>query len=268
LAKARGLTNRPFAVNHTFSPGPPNPEAFELTLQAKPRLVSFALGDPGEYVKRVHDAGILVMHQVTTVQQAYRAAERGVDIVVAQGSESGGFGGTVAGLALIPQVVDAIRPVPVIAAGGIADGRGLAAALVMGAQGINIGTRFLASVESPISADWKQAILSAESQDAIKAEFWSDIFPTGATAYPVVPRVLSSPFIEEWQNRRGDAGREAEQLQRQVGNAIAQGTFGEMFPFTGQTAGMIREILPAAEIVRRLVVEAEAAFRRATSVMS
>ncbi len=268
LSKTRELTDRPFAVNHTLSPSPPDREAFTLTLEAKPRLVSFAPGEPDEYVKRAHDAGILVMHQVTTVEQAYRAAALGVDIIVAQGSEAGGFGGTVAGLALIPQVVDAVRPVPVIAAGGIADGRGLAAALVLGAQGINIGTRFLASAEAPISETWKQAILAAESQDAIKVEFWGDIFPASGPAYPVIPRTLSSPFIDEWQNRREAAKQEAEQLRGEVGAAIAQGRLGEVFPFTGQTAGLIKDIPPAAEIVRRLVVEAEEALNQTTHMAS
>jgi nitronate monooxygenase/enoyl-[acyl-carrier protein] reductase II len=86
-----------------------------------------------------------------------------VDIIIAQGAEAGGFGGTISGLVLLPQVVDAVSPIPVVAAGGIADGRGLAAALVLGAQGVNIGTRFLASTEAPINHKWKQAILSAES---------------------------------------------------------------------------------------------------------
>lgn len=197
LAKIRDLTIRPFAVNFTMSPALPNPDAFNLTLHAKPRLISFALGDPDEYIDRVHQAGILVTHQVTAVQQAYHAAEVGVDIIVAQGTEAGGFGGTIAGLVLIPQVVDAVSPVPVVAAGGVADGRGLAAALVLGAQGANIGTRFLVSLEAPISVHWKQAILAAESQDAIKVEFWNDIFPVSGQAYQTIPRTLSSPFIEE-----------------------------------------------------------------------
>jgi enoyl-[acyl-carrier protein] reductase II len=266
LALTRESTDRPFAVNFTFIGSGIDEEAFAFTLEAKPRLVSFALGDPGRFVKRAHEAGILVMHMVTTVQQAREAAERGVDVIIAQGSEAGGFGGTVAGMALIPQVVDAVSPVPVIAAGGIADGRGLAAALVLGAQGINIGTRFLASWEAPIPVEWKQAILAAESEQAIKAEFWSDIFPATGSQYPVVPRVLPSPFVDEWRRRREEARQDAGRLQMQVGMAIREGKFGELLPFTGQTAGLIREILPAAEIVQRIVVGAEEALRRANAL--
>ena len=261
LILTRERTDRPFAINHTLSPAPPQPEAFALTLEVRPKVISLALGDPGVYVRLAHDAGILVMHQVTTRRQAYRAAERGVDIIIAQGSEAGGFGGTVAGLALIPQVVDAVQPIPVIAAGGIADGRGLAAALVLGAQGVNLGTRFLASREAPIDDSWKRAILAAESQDAVKAEFWEDIFPPGEQMYPVIPRVLRSPFIDEWQSRRDLGRQEADRLRAEIASAIAHATFGELFPFAGQTAGLIKDIPPAAEIVARLVAEAETALK-------
>jgi enoyl-[acyl-carrier protein] reductase II len=267
LARTCELTRRPFAVNFVFGGAGVNEEAFTRTLEAKPRLISFALGDPGDFVQRAHAAGILVMHQATTVQQARQAAARGVDVIIAQGSEAGGFGGSVAGLALIPQVVDAVSPIPVLAAGGIAHGRGMAAALVLGAQGINIGTRFLASIEAPIPDDWKQAILASESEDAVKAEFWGDIFPARGSQYPVIPRVLRSHFVEEWQQRPDDAKREAEQLQAQIGAAIGQGTFGDLLPFTGQTAGLIHEILPAAEIVRRIVVEAEDALKRTVKLL-
>ena len=143
LSRTRELTTRPFAVNHLLRTL--NKDVFSSTLQAKPPVISFAGDDPGDLVKRAHDVGSVVMHQVHTVQQARQAAERGVDIIVAQGSEAGGHGGTVAALALIPQVVDAVTPIPVVAGGGIADGRGLAAALVLGAQGVIIGTRFLIS---------------------------------------------------------------------------------------------------------------------------
>jgi nitronate monooxygenase/enoyl-[acyl-carrier protein] reductase II len=221
LAHIRRLTDRPFAVNHLVPTL--NEEAFALTLRAKPPIISLALGEPGDLVKRAHDVGILVMQQVHTVKQARQAAEREVDVIIAQGSEAGGFGGTVAAFALVPQVIDAVNPIPVVAAGGIADGRGLAAALVLGAQGINVGTKFLASVEAPISDGWKQAILAAESEDAVKVEFWNDVIPLpGGGGYGTVPRALRTPFIEEWQQRRDEARREAERLQGEVGASLQQ----------------------------------------------
>ena len=149
LTRTRDLTKKPFAVNHLILTL--DEEALAMTLEFKPAIISTEGGDPGEFVKRVHEAGILSVHQVHTVQQAVQAAELGVDVIIAQGSEAGGHGGTVSALSLIPQVVDAVAPVPVVASGGIADGRGLAAALVIGAQGVNIGTRFLASQEAPVA---------------------------------------------------------------------------------------------------------------------
>lgn len=114
---------------------------------------------PGDLVQRAHEVGSLVLQQVTTVQQARQAAERGVDVIIAQGGEAGGYGGTIATFTPLPQVVDAVHPLPVVAAGGIADGRGLAAALVLGAAGVNVGTRFLASVEATIPLGWKHRIV-------------------------------------------------------------------------------------------------------------
>ena len=258
LPYIRQLTSRPFAVNYTLAQ--PNEEIFALILEAKPPIISFALGDPGELVKRAHAIGSLVMHQVTNVQQAKQAAEKGVDVIVAQGGESGGFGGTVAALALIPQVVDAVSPIPVVAAGGIADGRGLAAALILGAHGINIGTRFLASVEAPISEKWKRLIAASESEDAIKVEVWNDIFPRGLQAYDTMPRAIRTSFIEKWQKSRDVARQEAERLRGEVISAIQQGKMEEFIPWAGQSVGLVHEVLPAAEIVKRIVDEAEKAL--------
>src|SRR4029450_9861021 len=124
-----------------------------------------ARGDAGDWVQRAHDVSSLVIQQVTTVQQAREAAERGVDVIIAQGGEAGGYGGTIATFTLLPQVVDAVSPLQVVAAGGIADGRGLAAALVLGAVGVNVGTRFLAAVEGTIPLGWNHRIVGAAGDD-------------------------------------------------------------------------------------------------------
>jgi enoyl-[acyl-carrier protein] reductase II len=185
FASIRELTDRPFAVNFVVPYLEERAvEQGALFLRAHsigPKLVSFALGDPGKLVERVHAAGALVMLQVTTVAQADQAAERGVDVIVAQGTEAGGYGGSVATMTLVPQVVDAVRPLPVVAAGGIYDGRGLAAALVLGAAGVNLGTRFLASREATISDANKQAILAAASEDAVTFEALNELLPSPGT---------------------------------------------------------------------------------------
>jgi enoyl-[acyl-carrier protein] reductase II len=218
VARMRELTEAPFAVNHTVRPL--SEEAFALTLELAPRVVSLALGDPGELVARSHDAGVLFMQQVHSVEQARRAAAVGVDVIVAQGSEAGGFGGTVSTMALVPQVVDAVSPTAVVAAGGIADGRGVAAALALGAEGVNIGTRFLAAAETTIPDEWKQAIIAAESQDAVRVEFANDVFPSpGPEGYDTLPRVLRTPFVDEWNGRPEVVRAEAEPLTRRAGRS-------------------------------------------------
>ena len=266
MLRVRELTDRPFALNHVVRPF--NEEAFALTLEARPKVVSFALGDPGDLVERAHDAGILFMQQVHTVEQARRAAEKGVDVIIAQGSEAGGFGSTVSTMSLLPQVVDAVSPMPVVAAGGIANGRGLAAALVLGAQGVNVGTRFLASEEAGIDEEWKQRIVAAESEDAIKVEFADHVFPAPSRegGYGTLPRVLRTPFVERWNRHQEEAEREAERLSDELVTAVRQGRGHELVPFTGQTAGMIHEILSAGQIVHELVREAEEALRLAASL--
>jgi enoyl-[acyl-carrier protein] reductase II len=267
LGRTRDLTNRSFALNFTLAPFAPNEEAFAAAIEARPRLISFAMGDPGDYAKRAHDAGCLVMHQVTTRKQAEQAVACEADVIVAQGSEAGGFGGFVSGLALVPQVVDIAGSIPVMAAGGIADGRGLAAALMLGAQGINIGTRFLTSVEAPIADDWKRALLRADSEETLKFDIWHEMFPQTGGAYEVAPRMLSSPFTQEWQGRHNEARNKAQELQAEIIGAISSGDLGKLFPFAGQTVGMISAILPAAEITQNITAQAEAKLRSATELL-
>jgi enoyl-[acyl-carrier protein] reductase II len=267
IEAVRALTDRPFIVNHVVPQL--DEDAFEATLAARPAAISFALGDPAVLVERAHDAGAKVIHQVHTVGQARQAAERGVDVIIAQGSEAGGQGMSlgVGVMALVPQVVDAVYPIPVVAAGGVADGRGLAAALTLGAQGVNVGTRFLASNEASSDPAWKQQIVAADSEDAVRFEAWREIFPPAReSAYDVVPRVLRTQFVDRLQEAPERARSEASELRSQIGAAVTTRTPHELVPFTGQTAGLVHDVPPAHEIVERMVSEAEEALTRAAAL--
>jgi enoyl-[acyl-carrier protein] reductase II len=224
IARVRELTGRPFAVNHVVPLL--DEEAFEATLEAKPAVVSLAFGDPGDLLERAHTAGAKVIHQVHTVGQARRVAEQGVDAIIVQGSEAGGQGMPLgaSAMVLIPQVVDAVVPVPVLAAGGVADGRGLAATLVLGAQGANVGTRFLVSEEASADESWKRAILATESEDVVRFEVWKEIFPpAGEGAYETVPASCAPPSSKNGscvpKRRGGRPNACARRLYRQSGNA-------------------------------------------------
>src|SRR6266478_2553930 len=253
----RKLTSRPFAINHI--PQTLDTEVFRYTLEARPAVVSFALGDPGDLVRQAHDVGSLVMLQVTTVAQTVQAAERGVDVIIAQGGEAGGYCGEVSTMTLVPQVVDAVSPIPVVAAGGIFDGRGIAAALMLGAVGVNLGTRFIASTEAPAPEEWKQAITAAKSEDAIKVDVLNDISPLpGTTGFHTVPRSLPTAFLDEWSGKRKEARRERDRLRGQIVSTTKAGRQHECVLWAGQTAGGINEVLSVGEIMRRLIAEAEA----------
>ncbi len=156
-------------------------------------------------------------------------------------------------LSLVPQVVDQVgKRIPVILAGGIDDGRGLAAASLLGAQGINTGTRFLASVETAVSQEWKKRIVSARSENAIKAEFINYVFSSQSreTYEETSPRALRTPFIEQWNGRaRNEVEHQAEQLKNILLDGMRQGRDHEFVPFTGQSAGLVHDILPAGEII-------------------
>jgi enoyl-[acyl-carrier protein] reductase II len=258
----RTLTSRPFAINHI--PQTLDADAFRYTLEARPAVISFTLADPGELVRQAHDVGSRVMVQITTVAQAIQAAERGADVISAQGSESGGYCGEVSTMALVPQVVDAVSPIPVVASGGIFDGRGIAAALMLGAAGVNLGTRFIASHEAPAPMEWKQAITTAQSEDAIKVDVLNDISPLPGTAgFHTVLRSLHTSFVDEWSTKREEARRERDQLRARIVSTTQAGRQHECLLTAGQTVGGIDEILSVGEIMRRLMAETEAALARA-----
>jgi enoyl-[acyl-carrier protein] reductase II len=262
-ARLRDLTDRPFAINHTMRPL--DPEAFEATIEARPAAVSFHVGDPGDLVKRAHDAGILWIQQVTDVEDARWATERQVDVIIAQGGEAGGQGGFTSTMIMVPAVIDIAGDIPVVAAGGIADGRGLAAALALGAQGVNVGTRFLASTEMRAPEDWKQAVVSAGAHDAVKLEFADAVMPPlSPGGIRAVPRSLRNPFVDRWNADPAGAAASSAQLRAELQAAAAAGRAHEYLPFAGQSVELIHDIGPAADIIRRMVGEAESALGRAS----
>jgi nitronate monooxygenase/enoyl-[acyl-carrier protein] reductase II len=260
IERVRALTDKPFVVNHVVPQI--DEDAFAATLEARPAAVSFALGHPGELVARAHAAGATVIHQIHTLDQALEAADLGIDVFIAQGSEAGGQGlaAGVSTMALVPQGADAVAPAPVLAAGGVADGRGLAAAIALGAAGANVGTRFLASAEAGAPESWKERIVAVRSEDCVRFEAWGSIFV--ARGDDVVPRVIRTPFVDEWQGRAEEAAAESERLRGEIMGSVREGRGDALTPFTGQTAGLIAEVLPAGEIVRRMAADACDALRR------
>ncbi len=226
LEDVRRLTTRPFIVNFTKTWLQLHPECLECALAAGPRAISISQGLPGDLVRIIHAAGVLVMTQVQSVEQARMAADEGADVVIAQGAEAGGvggFGGRIGVSVLVPQVVDAVAPLPVVAAGGITDGRSVASALVFGAAGVLLGTRFRASVEASVGDDWKERLVAAS--------------PDGHIRLDAPGRAATS-----------DGWRGAEP--------------SDETPSAGQGVGSIASIEPAAAIVAELVRGAEEALAR------
>lgn len=269
-ARLRALTVGPFAINHTARPL--DEEAFAATIAFRPRVISFHLAVCPDLIARAHDADIRWVQQVTDRRQAEEALAAGTDVVVAMGSEGGGHGGSVSTLVLVPQVVDLAGEVPVVAAGGIADGRGLAAALALGASGVALGTRFLASTEMRVHDDWKRRIVAADAVDAVQVPN-TDLFmpPYTRPAPPARPRALRTSLTDALTDRPGSIDPQA--VGAQLMAALAAGRGDELLPFAGQSAGLIHDVRPAAQIVRAVLAEAEVALaaaaeqvRRARSV--
>jgi enoyl-[acyl-carrier protein] reductase II len=255
--RLRGLTGKPFAINHQIRPF--NEEAFEATLRFAPPAISFHMAVFPELVARAHDAGSLWIQQVISREQAERAVEAGADVIVAQGGEAGGHGGWVGTMVLVPEVVDVAGDTPVVAAGGIADGRGVAAALALGAQGALVGTRFLASEEMTVNAAWKQRIVEAGALDAVKVPHSERVLPPyNRPGGPADPRALRTPLIDR-------LGADPESVDpATVGPellaALREDRAHEYLPFAGQSVGLIHDVKPAAAIMRELVEGAEAAL--------
>jgi nitronate monooxygenase len=262
VRETAALTDRPFSGNFALTSD--QHRRVDQALAAGLRIVSFIWGDPKGYVDGVHDAGGIVMHTVGSAEEARRAVACGVDIVIAQGWEAGGHvWGGVATLPLVPAVVDAVAPVPVIAAGGIGDARGVAAVLALGAQAAWLGTRFLLAEEMPIHEEYRRRLIAAAETDA---EWYPDLYDVG---WPDSPhRAIHNSTAEIWEAAGrpplGSRPREGVIAHFASGEPIVRyapapplvGTTGEieaMSLWAGQSVALAKQTQPAAEIVAELV---------------
>jgi len=256
-AAIRRETNKPFGLN--FLVFDTREDSFSAALELRPAVMQFAWPrseqDIKSFVDRAHEADCKVTFMAGNVPDAVRAAEAGADIIVAQGTEGGGHVGWMASMPLIPMVVDAVAPIPVLAAGGFADGRGLAAALSLGADGILLGTRFLASVESPLHPNFKQAIVDSDGHDTQLSEI-PDI-AAGLVWPGAMTRSRRNRFIERWAGREWALRQQRVEALARLRAARETGDVDEGPLSMGQDAGLIRDIPPAADIVRRIAQEAE-----------
>jgi NAD(P)H-dependent flavin oxidoreductase YrpB (nitropropane dioxygenase family) len=265
LKRVGELTSAPVGVNASL--------AFPVRAQVKAALdagvgvVSTFWGDPAQLHDLIRAAGAVHVHTVRSPAEAVRAVDAGVDVVVAQGWEAGGHvWGDVASLPLVPAVVDAVDPVPVIAAGGIADGRGLAAALVLGAQAAWMGTRFLTAVEASTHVDYRARLLSADVTTTVHTGCFDGGWPDASH------RVLRNQTLDDWEKAgspssphrpgegevvaRGSGGREFYRYDDMIPSADLEGGLDLMALYAGQSVGLVNDVLPAAEIVRKVVSDA------------
>ena len=247
---AKGLTERPLGVNIPLMRGDAA-ELVRVTVEEGVRIVFTSSGHPAKFTGELKRAGCVVVHVIAAVKHARKAADAGCDAVVAEGFEAGGHNGVdeTTTLALVPQVVDAVS-IPVIAAGGIADGRGLAAALALGAEGAQVGTRFAVTVESTAHENYKRAVLDADDGGTV------------LTLKKVTPvRLVKTPFaLRALEAER--CGASKEELEALLGHkrerlGIFEGNIEEGEIEAGQSSGLVREILPAAEVVKRMMEEYE-----------
>lgn len=244
----KGLTDRPFGVNIMLM----NPEAdkmAEIVAEEKVSVVTTGAGNPGKYMERFKEAGIMVFPVVSSVALAKRLASLGADGIIAEGCESGGHIGELTTMALVPQVCDAVQ-VPVIAAGGIACGRQMAAAFALGASGVQVGTCLLASEECPIHENYKAAVVKAKDNDTMV---------TGRSVGAPV-RCLKNPMTREYARLEKDGAGKMELERFTLGSlrrAVLEGDTKNGSLMAGQSSGLVKEILPVRKILENMVTEYE-----------
>jgi nitronate monooxygenase len=233
----------------------------EWTLGWQPDAVMLSFGDPTLLAARVRDAGVPLFIQVTSMPEAQRAADLGADVIVAQGSEAGGHGGRRATLPFVPAVVDLVAPTPVLAAGGIADGRGVAAALVLGAAGALIGTRFQAAHEALVPAAVSKALVDGRGGDTERTRVL-DIARGSGWPPEYTARVLRNEFLEQWRDREDELAADAE-TRRAYRAAADRGDLNASSVWASEALDLITDVRPAGEIVGQLAADAAAALARA-----
>jgi nitronate monooxygenase len=245
------------------------PELLDIALDAAPRAIMLSFGDPRPFTPRIKSAGVRVICQVQTEDMASQALDAGADILVAQGTEAGGHGASRTTLDIVPAVVDlAAGRVPVVAAGGIADGRGLAAMMMLGAAGVLIGTRFYASVEADGAEEAKKRICAAASGSTVRSIIF-DLSRNKVWPAPFTGRCLVNDHTRRWLGREVELMQNVASVAADYAAARAAGNFDIAAVIAGESVGLIHDIPPAGEIVERIVTEAEQiiAGRRNSSIL-
>jgi NAD(P)H-dependent flavin oxidoreductase YrpB (nitropropane dioxygenase family) len=259
IARVRELTTKPIGINLLLHAAE---DRLDDVLSLEPAVLSTAWPrddqDLAEIIRKAHDRGICVMHMVPRFEDAVQAAEAGADVIVAQGFEGGGHIGEIASVVIVRQVAKAVSGLPILAAGGFVDGAGLAAALALGADGVLLGTRFLATDEAPVEAEYKQAIVASNGDDTVVTTVADTL--TGRDWPGAWARVRRTRFIEQW------LGREPELRRRRAAAWAVVQAAEESDPdnglmFFGQSSGVIESVLPAGEVVRQIVADAEEILR-------
>lgn len=233
------------------------PELLDVALAAKPRAIMLSFGDPRPFAPRVKAADTLLICQVQNEEMAEQALDAGADILVAQGTEAGGHGASRTTIDVVPAIIDLVAGrVPVAAAGGIADGRGLAAMLTLGASGVLLGTRFYASVECDGADEAKRRICAASSGNSVRGIIF-DLSRNNVWPAPFTGRCLINDHARRWIGREVELMQNVKAVAAEYAAARAAGNFDIAAVIAGEAVGLIHDIPPAAEIIGRIVTEAE-----------
>ncbi|GLY89764.1 NAD(P)H-dependent flavin oxidoreductase [Actinoallomurus iriomotensis] len=237
--------------------------AVERALEYGPRAVMLSFGDPGPFAELIRRAGAALVVQVTDLEEARRAVDLGADVIVAQGTESGGHGARHgrSTLPFVPVVVDLAAPVPVLAAGGIADGRGVAAALALGAAGALIGTRFQATAEAVVAPSISKAIVEGGADDTERSSVL-DIVRGSPWPAKYTARTLGHPHLDRWRGREAELAADPSARQ-DYQDDVARGAIPPLPVWAGEAVDLITDLPSAADLVTALATEAEQALARA-----